>query len=83
LATRGAPVMPVCKGSQTVASQIFFAVAASNGNQATVSGSDIDFSIPDGHASIGARGIGAVQCLIEPDLGVVFPDDFPWWLRPA
>src|SRR5260370_14049548 len=45
-----------------------------DGNQEAVASADIDFSIPDTHAPIIARRARAKQCLIEPDLGIVLPE---------
>src|SRR5439155_15808359 len=36
----------------------------------------INFPVPYRHATIGARGIGAVQSLIQTDLRVVLPEEF-------
>ena len=47
-----------------------------DGNQAAVACAHINFSIPDGHASISARRVRAVQRLVEPDLGIVLPEEF-------
>ena len=47
-----------------------------DGAQAAIAGADVNLSVPDCHAAVGARGIGAVQSLIQPDLGIVFPEQF-------
>src|SRR4029077_12675605 len=55
----------------------FFRGGGINGNQTAVSGANINFSIPYGYASVGARGVRTIQRQVEPDLGIVFPDELP------
>ena len=47
-----------------------------NGNQAAIARADVDFAVPNGHASVRSRRVRAVQSLVQANLRIVFPEEF-------
>ena len=47
-----------------------------DGDESAIARADVHFAVPDGHAAVGARGIGPIQRLIEANLRIVLPAEF-------
>src|SRR5262249_35038137 len=54
----------------------FFSGGLIDGDGAAIARADVNFSVPDGDATVGAGGVGAIDGHAETDARVEFPEEF-------